>query len=268
MKRTLKLLKTGHPDRNTVSCPIESLERVQTGAAIDQGAIMNQHQQGFIKPLAAVAMGSIVIASGVFVAKQVGWIHSQDATVSAGSLSSSSINAPTVSSADQNVKPETHHQREHHAEHHAEHHHEPEHLASARDAVPDSAQPQATPASWQQNAPAQQPVCRDCGVVSKIEPVQVQGPDSGIGAVAGGIAGGVLGHQVGNGQGRTVATVLGALGGMFAGNKVEQHERTKTKWVVHIRMEDGGSREFTLTEQPGFNVGQPVRVDGQQISPR
>ncbi len=225
---------------------------------------MNRDQQGFIKPLAAVAMGSIVIASGVFVAKQVGWIHGQDTAVPASMPSTTSISSAVPSANDQPGTEEVHRHREHRVEHHRE----PEHLASARDAAPDSAQPQPTPANWQQNAPAPQPVCGDCGVISSIEPIQVQGGDSGIGAVAGGIAGGVLGHQVGNGQGRTVATVLGALGGMFAGNKVEEHARSNSRWVIHIRMEDGSSRALTLSTQPGFGVGQHVRVDGQQISPR
>ena len=54
---------------------------------------------------------------------------------------------------------------------------------------------------------------------------------SGVGMVAGGVLGGVLGHQIGGGRGKTVATVAGAAGGAYVGNKVEQNKNTKTHVV-------------------------------------
>jgi uncharacterized protein YcfJ len=41
------------------------------------------------------------------------------------------------------------------------------------------------------------------------------------GTVIGGVAGGVLGHQIGGGSGKTIATVLGAAGGAYAGNQAQ-----------------------------------------------
>lgn len=38
------------------------------------------------------------------------------------------------------------------------------------------------------------------------------------GSVLGAVAGGVIGHQFGGGRGKDVATVVGALGGEYAGN--------------------------------------------------
>lgn len=41
------------------------------------------------------------------------------------------------------------------------------------------------------------------------------------GTAIGAVAGGLLGHMVGGGKGKTVATVAGAVGGGYAGNRIE-----------------------------------------------
>jgi uncharacterized protein YcfJ len=43
------------------------------------------------------------------------------------------------------------------------------------------------------------------------------------GTLIGGVAGGVLGNQFGGGTGKTVATVVGAAGGAYAGNKTQEY---------------------------------------------
>jgi len=105
--------------------------------------------------------------------------------------------------------------------------------------------------------------CQDCGQVQKITYVEEKGSSSGVGAVAGGVLGGVLGHQIGGGTGRTVATVAGAAGGAYVGNKVEQNRNTKSHWAVTIRMDSGATRTFTYTNQPAVKEGERVKlVDG------
>ena len=44
-----------------------------------------------------------------------------------------------------------------------------------------------------------------------------------IGSVAGAVVGGVLGHQIGGGTGRDIATVAGAAGGGYAGNRIQKN---------------------------------------------
>lgn len=44
-----------------------------------------------------------------------------------------------------------------------------------------------------------------------------------IGTIAGAVIGGVLGHQVGGGSGRDLATVAGAAGGGYAGNRIQKN---------------------------------------------
>lgn len=113
--------------------------------------------------------------------------------------------------------------------------------------------------------PAALSVCSNCGAIESVKAIQrttkADGP--GIGAVAGGVAGAVLGHQVGNGNGRTVATVLGAIGGGFAGNAIEKNMKKETVYQVGVRMDDGSRRTLEVAQPPV--VGSKVTVDGSTI---
>ncbi|WP_430391471.1 glycine zipper 2TM domain-containing protein [Dyella sp. 20L07] len=51
------------------------------------------------------------------------------------------------------------------------------------------------------------------------------------GMAIGGVAGGVLGNQVGSGKGRTLATVAGAVGGGYAGKKIQENQQSKNTHV-------------------------------------
>lgn len=53
------------------------------------------------------------------------------------------------------------------------------------------------------------------------QPMVVQQPNSGAGAVVGGIAGGALGNTIGHGSGRAAATAIGIIGGALLGNNIE-----------------------------------------------
>src|SRR5215472_12882431 len=48
-----------------------------------------------------------------------------------------------------------------------------------------------------------------------------------IGSVAGAVIGGVIGHQIGGGRGRDIATVAGAAGGGYAGNRIQKNLQDK-----------------------------------------
>ncbi|NNM52164.1 MAG: glycine zipper 2TM domain-containing protein [Pseudomonadales bacterium] len=216
---------------------------------------MFMFQKGQIQPLMAVALGSVIIASGVVVARQVGWIGPHAA---ANPIPSTVADMPPHPPLGANMPRE---RRE------AEHHlatRDTEHRNTEQASYPD----RLAYAGNQGQPPIAPPPCPNCGVIASIHQVQIAGSDSGLGAVAGGVAGGVIGHQVGNGNGRTVATILGALGGAFAGNTVEKHERQTTEWKVNVHMEDGSDRVYTLHNPPSLSSGEPVRVQGDQILPR
>ena len=138
---------------------------------------------------------------------------------------------------------------------------------TAAGAPPRSFEPQTfTPQAPAVPAAPTAPVCADCGTALAVTPVQEQGQANGVGAVVGGLVGGLLGNQIGGGNGRTAATVIGAVGGGLAGNEVQKHIDAKTVYRVRIRMDDGATRDITLSSAPP--LGQRVRVQANgSVSP-
>jgi outer membrane lipoprotein SlyB len=133
--------------------------------------------------------------------------------------------------------------------------HSPLHAGGLQAAGPSAAAPQALVA----RAPVA--VCASCGRVESVQAVQQAAPATGVGAVAGGVLGAVVGNQIGRGNGRAVATVLGAAGGGYVGHRIEQNTRTHTVYQVRVRMDDGSLRRFTRGQPVA--EGTPVRVQGQ-----
>ncbi|GIZ53563.1 outer membrane lipoprotein [Noviherbaspirillum aridicola] len=136
----------------------------------------------------------------------------------------------------------------------------------SRPAVVKESQPRH--ASYAEPARAAAPaICHSCGQVVDIQAITQPAQGSGVGMVAGAVLGGVLGNQVGGGNGRKLATVAGAVGGGYAGNEIEKRTRATTSYQVRVRMEDGDTRMFSYAQQPGWNVGDRVRVvDGRLTS--
>ena len=106
-------------------------------------------------------------------------------------------------------------------------------------------------------------VCENCGTVQSVRAVTVKGEGTGVGAVAGGVLGGVVGNQIGGGNGKTAMTVLGAIGGGFAGNEVERRTRSETHFDVQVRMRDGSYRVIRQSES--MAVGTRVVVEGNRL---
>lgn len=118
------------------------------------------------------------------------------------------------------------------------------------DAVSETAQPASAPAPAAVPAPAPagpqyaqvvsvtpvratrapQQVCHDV-VVDQAAPPKDQHNIAG--TAIGAVAGGLLGHMVGGGKGNTLATVAGAVGGGYAGNRIENshHQPQVTQTV-------------------------------------
>ncbi len=120
----------------------------------------------------------------------------------------------------------------------------------------------AEPAPWREPT-RRVAACSNCGVVEGVRAVRVPARPSGVGAVAGGVVGGLLGNQVGGGNGRKAMTVIGAVGGGFAGNEIEKRTRGQTQYDVRIRMQDGSVR--TLRQRNAPAPGTRVRVDGDML---
>ena len=136
-------------------------------------------------------------------------------------------------------------------------HAKPRHVARSEpphQAAPAAAVPPPPP------APVVAAICHECGVIESVQQVEKAGQASGAGAVGGAVLGGVLGHQVGSGRGKEVATILGALGGGLAGNQVEKNVKKTVEYHTVVRYEDGTKGLFVQATQPGWRIGDKVKV--------
>jgi outer membrane lipoprotein SlyB len=130
------------------------------------------------------------------------------------------------------------------------------------------AQP-GTPTSAATSAPSPTPaakeVCLNCATVTAVKPLEREGTPSGAGVVAGGVLGALVGNQFGGGDGKTLATIAGAVGGGIAGNTVEKKMKKTTVYQVELRMDNGDMRSIEQAAPVG--VGARVRVEGNALYP-
>lgn len=105
------------------------------------------------------------------------------------------------------------------------------------------------------------------GRVADVRYLQGQGSSGVAGTVIGGAVGGLAGHQVGGGSGKTAATIIGAVGGALIGRAIEQNNSRGGQGVyrVTVQMDNGGARTFDYADAPNVQVGERVRVDGNQL---
>lgn len=105
------------------------------------------------------------------------------------------------------------------------------------------------------------------GVVESVDLVN-RNDSSLLGTLGGAVVGGILGNQVGEGRGRTAATVLGAAGGAYAGQRIEQAQRAKDQvYRIRIRLNDGALVTLAQDNNPNLRVGERVRVLNGTIEP-
>jgi|GEM_PF-325029 len=119
-------------------------------------------------------------------------------------------------------------------------------------------------------------VCHDV-TVTHTEPPKDQHRIAG--TAIGAVAGGLLGHMVGGGRGNTLATVAGAVGGGYAGNRIEaNHQRGQVVSTVQRRCDtvssangnvigydvhyvyNGVTRTVRMDHDPGSQVQVPEGV--------
>jgi outer membrane lipoprotein SlyB len=109
------------------------------------------------------------------------------------------------------------------------------------------------------------PVARTGTVESVQEIVEPKDP-SGLGLIGGALIGGGLGTLVGGGTGRTVATVVGALGGGYVGNQVEKGQgATQVSYQIGIKYDDGTWATIRQTVPTGLRIGDRVVVTNSGI---
>jgi outer membrane lipoprotein SlyB len=107
------------------------------------------------------------------------------------------------------------------------------------------------------------PVART-GTVESVREVVEQKDPSGAGLIVGGLVGGGLGSLIGGGTGRTVATVVGALGGGYVGNQVEKGQ-TQVSYQIGVKYDDGTWATIRQTAPTGLRIGDRVVVTDNGI---
>ena len=110
---------------------------------------------------------------------------------------------------------------------------------------------------------SEQPAAR-IGTVESVVQDTVQNVNTTLGTIGGALLGGGLGSLIGGGTGQTVATVVGAVGGAYAGNQMAQRSQTIV-WRITVRYDDGSLATIQQTTAPGLRPGDRVRVTSNAI---
>lgn len=109
--------------------------------------------------------------------------------------------------------------------------------------------------------------CANCAVVEAVNMVEVNGKGSYVGKIAGGVLGALIGSQIGGGRGTTAAEIAGAVGGAVAGNEIEKRVQKSRHYDVVARLRSGGTQTISYATEPGFKVGDKVRVENGALTP-
>lgn len=116
-----------------------------------------------------------------------------------------------------------------------------------------------TPPAFQVSEPSAR-----VGTVESITQDTVQNVNTTAGTIGGALVGGGLGSLIGGGSGQTVATIVGAVGGGFAGNQLAQRSQTFV-WRIGVRYDDGAFATVQQTAAPALRIGDRVRVTNTGI---
>ena len=78
----------------------------------------------------------------------------------------------------------------------------------------------------------------------------------------------MIGNQIGSGNGRAVATGIGAVGGAVAGDAIENN-RSRTvvaeSYRLSIQIDNGSWRAFDVPSPGELRVGDRVRIHNGQL---
>jgi len=110
--------------------------------------------------------------------------------------------------------------------------------------------------------------CANCGVVDSIRVIEHRGQGTGLGAVAGGLTGMLVGNQFGRSNGRAAMTLLGGVGGAYAGNEIEKNTKKSTSFEIRVRLDNGRIHTVYGASSTAFAVGDRVRVVNGAVLPQ
>lgn len=99
------------------------------------------------------------------------------------------------------------------------------------------------------------------GTVVAVRDVDVQGKNTGAGALAGAAGGGIAGSQIGSGGGNAAATLAGVVIGGVAGAVAEQAMANRKAVEYTVTLETGA----TITVVQDHNEGERVIKPGDRV---
>ena len=96
--------------------------------------------------------------------------------------------------------------------------------------------------------------------VQAVRQVMIQRDSKGIGVIGGAVVGGIAGSGVGGGRGQDIATVLGAIGGMVAGQAIEEKANQRPGLEITVKYESGETRVIVQEADVDVKPGDRVQV--------
>jgi outer membrane lipoprotein SlyB len=100
------------------------------------------------------------------------------------------------------------------------------------------------------------------GVVKSARPVVIEGESGFMGQLGGAVLGGIAGSALGGGNGRSLTTVAGAMGGSVAGGAIQEKATRAQALEIVVRRDNG--EEVLITQEvksvDEFYSGQRVRL--------
>ena len=99
------------------------------------------------------------------------------------------------------------------------------------------------------------------GTIVAVREVDVQGQNTGAGALVGGAAGGIAGNQIGRGGGNAAATLAGVVIGGVAGALAEQAAANRKALEYTVTLQTGA----TITVVQDHNEGERVLQPGDRV---
>ncbi len=97
-------------------------------------------------------------------------------------------------------------------------------------------------------------------VVESVREVTIQRDSKGIGTVGGAVIGGLAGSSVGGGRGQDIATVVGAIGGLVAGQAIENQANQRKGYEITLKYDSGETRVIVQEADVEIRAGDRVRV--------
>jgi outer membrane lipoprotein SlyB len=110
-----------------------------------------------------------------------------------------------------------------------------------------------------------QPGASSYGAIESMLVTQAETASTGTGAIVGGLVGGLLGNQIGGGNGKTVTTLAGVVGGAMLGKSLQKNMNAQPEmYEIRVRLDNGYSTTVIQENIYELNVGNRVRVaDGR-----